>query len=55
MHTQVPGQDGNISYGGKCFPKDIKALRELFVKMNISHKVIDAVIEENSIMRCNEV
>lgn len=25
MHTEVPGHDGNRGYGGKCFPKDVKA------------------------------
>ena len=51
MHTTIPGPDGNISYGGKCFPKDIEALREVFEKMEVSHKVIDAVISENKEMR----
>ena len=27
-HTSVPGPDGNISYGGYCFPKDTNALNE---------------------------
>ena len=26
MHTQVPGPDGKLGYGGKCFPKDVNAL-----------------------------
>ena len=51
MHTIIPGPDGNISYGGKCFPKDIEALRQVFEKMEVSHKVIDAVINENKEMR----
>lgn len=25
MHTLVPGPDGDKGYGGKCFPKDVKA------------------------------
>jgi UDPglucose 6-dehydrogenase len=25
MHTRVPGPDGKFGYGGKCFPKDVKA------------------------------
>lgn len=25
MHTFVPGPDGKLGYGGKCFPKDVKA------------------------------
>ena len=24
-YTQVPGPDGKHGYGGKCFPKDLKA------------------------------
>lgn len=24
-HTQVPGPDGKLGYGGKCFPKDVSA------------------------------
>lgn len=27
-HTQVPGPDGKLGYGGKCFPKDVKAFSE---------------------------
>lgn len=30
-HTMVPGPDGKFGYGGKCFPKDIKAFSH-FVK-----------------------
>ena len=26
MHTDVPGPDGRLSYGGLCFPKDTNAL-----------------------------
>ena len=26
MHTAVPGNDGRLSYGGGCFPKDTNAL-----------------------------
>ena len=51
MHTEIPGHDGNISFGGKCFPKDIKALNEVFKKNDITHKVIDSVIEEHIEMR----
>jgi len=25
MHTMVPGPDGKLGYGGKCFPKDVEA------------------------------
>ena len=29
-HTQVPGPDGKLGYGGKCFPKDVDALEKMF-------------------------
>ena len=51
MHTQIPGHDGEISFGGKCFPKDIKALCEVFRRNNITNKVINSVIEEHIEMR----
>lgn len=28
MHTQVPGPDGQLGYGGKCFPKDVNSFNE---------------------------
>ena len=32
-HTNIPGPDGLISYGGMCFPKDTNALNEYMKKM----------------------
>ena len=29
MHARVPGPDGKLGYGGKCFPKDVNALTEM--------------------------
>lgn len=29
VHTFVPGPDGKLGYGGKCFPKDVNAFAEL--------------------------
>lgn len=31
MHTAVPGPDGKLGYGGKCFPKDVNALTKMTV------------------------
>lgn len=56
MHTQVPGTDGKLSYGGMCFPKDTNALNEFMKRQNSSSKVINATIEERNEMRddkCN--
>ena len=30
VHTQVPGPDGKLGYGGKCFPKDVNAMERKF-------------------------
>lgn len=51
MHTLVPGTDGNISYGGFCFPKDTMAL-DKYMEKNISpHSVLNSTIKERNIMR----
>ena len=51
MHTTVPGPDGNISYGGLCFPKDTNALRKYMDRLEIPNSVLSAVIEERNSMR----
>lgn len=48
-HTMVPGPDGKFGYGGKCFPKDIKAFKEfsknekLFSLLNVVEEINDAI------------
>ena len=55
MHTDVPGPDGKLSYGGMCFPKDTNALLEYTKRFNTPNKVISAVIEERNIMRDDNI
>lgn len=55
MHTNVPGTDGSLSYGGYCFPKDTNALLQFMKTKNTSHKVMEAVIEERNEMRNDNV
>ena len=50
-HTQVPGHDGHISYGGMCLPKDINALHQYMCANDTPHQVLDAVIAERNLMR----
>ena len=50
-HTNVPGSDNNISFGGMCLPKDTNALNAFMNIHNTPHNVINAVITEQSIMR----
>jgi UDPglucose 6-dehydrogenase len=51
MHTKVPGNDGELSYGGMCFPKDTNALLYFMKKMNSPHLVLEATICERNTMR----
>jgi UDP-glucose 6-dehydrogenase len=51
MHTNVPGPDGQLSYGGLCFPKDTNALNEFMKRNDIPNRVLDATIAERNEMR----
>ncbi len=51
MHTTIPGPDGQISYGGLCFPKDTNAANGLMNRMGTPGAVLDATITERNIMR----
>jgi UDPglucose 6-dehydrogenase len=51
MHTNVPGPDGLLSYGGMCFPKDTTALLQVMKNNNSEHKVLEACVNERNMMR----
>jgi UDPglucose 6-dehydrogenase len=51
MHTNVPGPDGKMSYGGMCFPKDTNALLQYMKKIGSPCKVLEATIDERNILR----
>lgn len=51
MHTNVPGHDGQPSFGGACFPKDTNALLHLMETLGSPRKVLEATIEERNEMR----
>ena len=51
MHTNVPGTDGKLSYGGFCFPKDTNALNEYMKREGTKNRVLDAVIRERNEIR----
>jgi UDPglucose 6-dehydrogenase len=55
MHTQVPGPDGQLSYGGYCFPKDTNALHQYMKELDSERTVLKAVIDERNEMRKDEV
>ena len=46
-HLQVPGPDGNLGFGGSCFPKDIRALIAFAKENNISLNTIEGAWKTN--------
>ena len=53
-HTNVPGPDGKLSYGGACFPKDTSALFEFMKRLDTPHMVLESVVNERNSMRDDE-
>ena len=51
MHTNVPGPDGKLSYGGVCFPKDTNALLNFMKDNDLMCEIIEATIKERNILR----
>jgi nucleotide sugar dehydrogenase len=51
MHTNIPGPDGKLGYGGACFPKDTKALNEYMKSLYSENEVLQGVIEECELIR----
>lgn len=54
MHTLVPGPDGNLGFGGKCFPKDIVAFSTYVKNLDIDPKIITAAWKKNLEVRKNK-
>jgi UDPglucose 6-dehydrogenase len=46
-HLDVPGHDGNLGFGGKCFPKDLNAFIGLFEEINVDPKVMKSAWQKN--------
>jgi UDPglucose 6-dehydrogenase len=53
-HWGVPGPDGDLGYGGHCFPKDIAALQYVAKEMGISPTILNASIEKNREVRTDK-
>ena len=52
-HTDVPGHDGNLGFGGKCFPKDINAFIKYFEENNVQPTLLKAAWAKNLEVRNN--
>jgi len=46
-HTQVPGHDGKLGFGGTCFPKDINALITMGKELDIDMNTLEAAWKTN--------
>ena len=51
MHTRVPGTDGLLSYGGKCFPKDTKALLDMMRMYSPYYGILEKTVTERDEVR----
>ena len=51
MHTNIPGSDGQISYGGLCFPKDTNALNKYMEREKIPNELLNSTINERNKLR----
>jgi len=47
QHTQVPGPDGMMGYGGACLPKDSQGLVELADRIGVKMPTLKAAVESN--------
>tara|TARA_R110000796_G_scaffold251261_2_gene382234 strand:- start:275 stop:589 length:315 start_codon:yes stop_codon:yes gene_type:complete len=50
-HTQVPGPDGHMGFGGHCFPKDLQALICVAEKSGIDPVMLTAIWSKNQSVR----
>ena len=46
-HFSVPGPDGNLGFGGSCFPKDVNVLIYEMEKKNVTPSVLSGVWNKN--------
>ena len=52
-HWAVPGPDGDLGFGGTCFPKDLSALIHITNQYQTLNNVLKATMETNNEVRTN--
>ena len=50
-HWSVPGPDGDLGFGGHCFPKDTQALMYLALTLNVNPTMLAATLSKNDEVR----
>lgn len=53
MHLSVPGPDGDLGFGGACFPKDTLGLLSFAKQQNVDMSALNAIWEKNLRIRKN--
>lgn len=53
-HMRVPGPDGQLGFGGMCFPKDTSALLKYAEEVGVTLNVLDAAVKKNTILRLTD-
>ena len=48
---KVPGPDGNLGFGGSCFPKDLNALIHKGKQLGINPLVMSSTLKKNKMIR----
>lgn len=51
QHTDVPGPDGLLGFGGHCLPKDLEALISSFQSLDINKEVWETIRDYNQRIR----
>jgi UDPglucose 6-dehydrogenase len=53
-HWAVPGPDGDLGFGGHCFPKDLSAMLKLTELLNTTNNVLSATEKTNQEVRTDK-
>ena len=53
-HWQVPGPDGKLGFGGKCFPKDLNGMMSLFEEQGLECPLLKAAWHYNLHIRSDK-
>lgn len=53
-HWSVPGPDGDLGFGGHCFPKDLSAMLKLTQMLNTTNNVLSATEKTNQEVRTDK-
>jgi UDPglucose 6-dehydrogenase len=54
LHWQVPGPDGELGFGGKCFPKDFNGMIKLFERNGVDCDILKSVWDYNVKIRADQ-